>query len=122
MATIGNNPKPAYVYDAEADTWVPIGVGPHTHSQYLDISAVGAKGDLIVGVASQAVGNLPVGLDGQVLVANSLDELGVVWQTLNALPSQSGNDGKYLTTNGSTASWSAIVTDPVPQIFLLMGA
>jgi len=39
-----------------------------------------------------------------------------------ALPSQSGNNGKYLTTNGSTASWAAIVTDPTPSIFMLMGA
>lgn len=28
--------------------------------------------------------------------------------TSNALPSQSGNSGKYLTTNGTTASWSAV--------------
>lgn len=39
-----------------------------------------------------------------------------------ALPSQTGNSGKYLTTNGSTASWSTIVTDPSPTVFMLMGA
>ena len=44
------------------------------------------------------------------------------WGTVNALPSQTGNSGKYLTTNGSTASWAAIVTDPTPSIFMLMGA
>lgn len=39
-----------------------------------------------------------------------------------ALPSQSGNGGKYLTTNGSAASWATITTDPTPSVFLLMGA
>lgn len=28
------------------------------------------------------------------------------WATINALPSQSGNSGKFLTTNGTTASWT----------------
>ena len=44
------------------------------------------------------------------------------WGVVDALPSQTGNAGKYLTTNGTTASWSLIVTDPTPSIFMLMGA
>jgi hypothetical protein len=44
------------------------------------------------------------------------------WGAVNALPSQTGNTGKYLTTNGTAASWSTIVTDPTPSIFMLMGA
>lgn len=44
------------------------------------------------------------------------------WATVNALPSQTGNAGKYLTTDGSTASWATIVTDPLPQIMMMMGA
>ena len=44
------------------------------------------------------------------------------WATVNALPSQTGNSGKYLTTDGTTASWSTITTDPLPSVFLLMGA
>lgn len=38
------------------------------------------------------------------------------------LPNQTGNSGKYLTTNGTAASWATIVTDPNPSIFMLMGA
>jgi len=38
------------------------------------------------------------------------------------LPDQDGNVGKYLTTDGTDASWSTITTDPNPQIFLMMGA
>jgi hypothetical protein len=36
--------------------------------------------------------------------------------------SQSGNSGKYLTTNGTASSWAAVITDPTPSIFMLMGA
>ena len=44
------------------------------------------------------------------------------WGAVNALPSQTGNSGKYLTTNGTAASWASIVTDPTPSVFMLMGA
>jgi hypothetical protein len=44
------------------------------------------------------------------------------WAAVDALPSQSGNSGKYLTTNGTAASWATITTDPLPDVFLLMGA
>jgi hypothetical protein len=43
------------------------------------------------------------------------------WASVDALPSQSGNSGKYLTTNGSAASWATITTDPTPTVFLLGG-
>ena len=42
--------------------------------------------------------------------------------TQYVVPSQSGQNGKYLTTNGTTSSWGAITTDPNPSIFMLMGA
>ena len=44
------------------------------------------------------------------------------WGAVDALPSQTGNTGKYLTTNGSSPSWASIVTDPTPSVFMLMGA
>jgi hypothetical protein len=37
------------------------------------------------------------------------------------VPSQTSNSGKYLTTNGTTASWASVVTDPNPSIFMLGG-
>jgi hypothetical protein len=40
---------------------------------------------------------------------------------IDALPSQSENNGKYLTTDGIIASWSEITTDPTPTVFLLGG-
>lgn len=47
---------------------------------------------------------------------------GSAWVGLDALPDQTGQSGNYLTTNGTSASWAAIVTDPNPQIFMMMGA
>jgi hypothetical protein len=44
------------------------------------------------------------------------------WSAVDALPSQDGQTGKYLTTDGTDASWSTITTDPTPQVFLMMGA
>jgi hypothetical protein len=44
------------------------------------------------------------------------------WATVDALPAQANNSGYYLTTNGTVASWQPIVTDPTPQIFMMMGA
>ena len=81
-----------------------------------------AKGVLLVGTGTGAYVAQTVGTNGQVLTANSAQADGVEWTTLNALPSQTGNSGKYLTTNGTAASWSTIVTDPTPSIFMLMGA
>lgn len=52
---------------------------------------------------------LPVGgTTGQVLVKNSDDDYDTEWATFDGLPSQSGNNGKYLTTDGSTASWGTV--------------
>ena len=38
------------------------------------------------------------------------------------IPTQTGNSGKFLTTNGSVASWDTVTTDPTPTVFLMMGA
>jgi len=38
-----------------------------------------------------------------------------------ALPSQTGNSGKYLTTDGTAPSWGAVTTDPTPTVLMLGG-
>ena len=43
------------------------------------------------------------------------------WASVDALPSQTGNGGKYLTTNGSSATWGTITTDPTPTALMLGG-
>jgi hypothetical protein len=85
-------------------------------------TAFTAKGVILVGTGTSTYAAQTIGSNGQVLTANSAQADGVEWTTLNALPSQTGNTGKYLTTDGSTASWAAIVTDPIASVFLLMGA
>ena len=44
------------------------------------------------------------------------------WGAVNSLPSQTSNAGKYLTTDGTTASWASVTTDPTADIFMMMGA
>jgi hypothetical protein len=41
--------------------------------------------------------------------------------TQYVVPSQGGNTGKYLTTDGTSASWAPIVLDPTPTVFMLGG-
>lgn len=62
------------------------------------------------------------GSTGQVLTKTSSSNYAVAWQTIDALPSQTSNGGKYLTTDGSTATWANIATnaDDFSQ-FLLAG-
>jgi hypothetical protein len=70
-------------------------------------STVTAKGDLLVATGSGTVVRQGIGTDGQVLTADSAEADGLKWSTLTTLPSQTGNSGKFLTTNGTAASWAA---------------
>lgn len=94
MATIATTSRPGYIYDSETDSWVPIGVGPHSHSNYVDKIIVDSKGELLVGVAPDAVGVLDAGSNGQYLRVNTATTTGVEWVELS---------------------------DPIPTTFLLGG-
>jgi hypothetical protein len=80
-----------------------------------------AKGDLLAGTGADTVGKLTVGSNGTVLVADSSTSTGLKWSAYDPLPSQSGNSGKFLTTNGTATSWGTVSTDPIPQILMLGG-
>jgi hypothetical protein len=87
----------------------------------IDKALFDAKGDILVATAADTPGKLTVGTNGQYLQADSSTATGLKWASVDALPSQTGNSGKYLTTNGSAASWGAITTDPTPTVFMLGG-
>jgi hypothetical protein len=69
-----------------------------------------AKGALISASAAGTAGILSVGTNGQVLTVDSTATNGIKWDTPASLPSQTGNSGKYLTTNGTATSWGAAVS------------
>ena len=88
----------------------------------IDKALFDAKGDILVATAADTPGKLTVGTNGYYLKADSSTATGLVWAAVDALPSQTGNSGKYLTTDGSAASWATVTTDPTADIFMMMGA
>ena len=70
-----------------------------------------AKGDLLTATADNTPSILSVGANGYVLTANSAVANGIEWAVAaTGLPSQTGNNGKFLTTDGSSASWATVST------------
>jgi len=69
MPTIGTSSKPAYVYDAGTDTWIPIGPGEHTHP-YVEKSTLTTTGDLVYASAANTPARLGIGSTGQVLTVS----------------------------------------------------
>ena len=82
MATVGTTPRPAYVYDSGTDTWIPVGVGPHSHANFVESTVIDAKGDLLAGSAPDTVARLGVGANGTFLKANSAAATGLEWGTV----------------------------------------
>ena len=76
----------------------------------LPATLIEAKGDLIAGSAANAADNLAVGANGTVLTADSAQTLGIKWAS--AYPTQTGNSGKFLSTNGTAVSWETVDAFP----------
>jgi hypothetical protein len=76
----------------------------------VDESLFDTKGDILVASSDNTPGKLAAGTNGYLLTADSSETLGVKWAAAPvSLPSQSGNTGKYLTTDGTDASWASLV-------------
>ena len=71
--------------------------------------AFDAKGDLLVGTGSDTFDQLPLGTNGYLLTADSATATGIKWAAAPvSLPDQTGNAGKFLTTDATTASWAVV--------------
>jgi hypothetical protein len=79
-------------------------------STAINPSTVTTKGDILVATGSGTVVRQGVGTNGQFLQADSAEADGVKWSTVSqyTLPSQTGNAGKFLTTNGTSESWANV--------------
>lgn len=96
-------------------TSATIGNVSNTELQYLD----GVTSAIQTQLNTKAVYPDQTSNSGKYLTTNGT---ATSWATVDALPAQANNSGYYLTTNGTIASWQPIVTDPMPQIFMMMGA
>lgn len=130
MASIGDTTRPEYIYDQATDTWIPVGIGPHSHTPAaigaIASSLVTAKGDLIVGTSSGVVVAQPVGANNQVLMADSAQTDGVKWANeatatltttgdiLYASAANTptrlgiGSSGQILSVSGGVPAWTTL--------------
>ena len=69
--------------------------------------AAGTTGEVITYDGSGNPATLAVGTSGHYLKTNGAGNL-PTWEAVDALPSQTGQGGEYLKTDGSTATWEPI--------------
>ena len=69
---------------------------------------------------STLIGGAPGTLDTLSELAAAINNDPDFFSNLDALPAQSGNAGKYLTTDGTTASWAPAATE-TPHPFAMIG-
>lgn len=95
------SPQRAYIYNAGSASWILI-------NELLNI--IDASGDLIYGNGADSVTRLPIGSVGKVLKVSSSNLPAWEDDTSYSLPLQSGNSGKFLTTDGSVESWGTVTS------------
>jgi hypothetical protein len=113
MASIGDTTRPAFAYDSATDTWIPVGIGPHSHTASgvgaVATSSFAAKGDLLVGTGAGTLVAQTVGANGTVLTADSAEADGVKW----AAPAGGGKvlQVVFASASASVSSSSASYAD-----------
>jgi hypothetical protein len=110
MASIGDTTRPAFAYDQATDTWVPVGIGPHSHTASgvgaVATSSFAAKGDLVAGTGAGTLSNLVVGANNTVLTADSTTATGLKW----AAPAGGGANWTLLNTGGTALTGASTIT------------
>ena len=116
---VSNSPTNGYVLTAQSGnagglTWAADTDTVYTHPDHTGEVTSTADGatviaDNVVDEANLKVSNTPT--NGYFLSAQSGNTGGMTWAEVDALPSQTSNSGKYLTTDGTNASWAVLDTD-----------
>jgi hypothetical protein len=111
---ISNTPTNGYVLTAQSGdtgglTWATSPSTNATHTGEVTGATTLTIADNIVDEANLKVSNAPS--NGYFLSAQSGNTGGMTWAEVDALPSQTGNAGKFLTTDATDASWATLDTD-----------
>jgi hypothetical protein len=97
-----------HVFTGDDATFFTAGVA--TANAAIPKSTVTTKGDIIAATASATVTRVGAGTNGFVLTADSAEVAGVKWAAAaSQIPSQAGNAGEYLKTDGTTATWEPAI-------------
>jgi hypothetical protein len=108
---------------ASGDILEIISFTPFDSANAINSSLFTAKGDILIATAAGTPGKLGVATNGWYLKADSSTATGLTWAANELLPSQTSNSGKFLTTNGTAASWATVdLTSQADIIMTIMGA
>ena len=97
-----------HVFTGDDATFFTAGVA--TANAAIPKSTVTTKGDIIAATASATVTRVAAGTNGYILTADSTEAAGIKWAAAaSQIPSQAGNAGEYLKTDGTTATWEPAI-------------
>ena len=97
-----------HVFTGDDATFFTAGVA--TADAAIPESTVTTKGDILAATASATVTRVGAGTNGFILTADSAEAAGIKWAAaVSQIPSQTGNAGEYLKTDGTTATWEPAI-------------
>jgi hypothetical protein len=107
MASIGDTTRPAFAYDQATDTWVPVGIGPHSHTPSA-VNSVSLDGGSTITVASGTTVPLTIQNNG---TGNSFVVNDVASDTTPFAIMANGNVGVGTGTGPTTVSSGLAIND-----------
>lgn len=91
-----------------------------TKGQPAGVASLDSNGNVPIAQLGNVINGAPGTLDTLQELAAAINNDPDFFSNLDALPAQSGNAGKYLTTDGTTASWAPAATE-TPHPFAMIG-